>query len=318
MFFLKRKPDNNARTTAVEIDAERLTELEAYMRAFDKSNAVIEFSPDGIILNANQNFLSAMGYTLAEIVGQHHRMFVSPREAASPRYEEFWKMLALGTFSSGEYMRVRKGGHPIWIRANYNPVVSEGKVIKVIKFATDVTQSHLANQRMCEVGSTVATTVAQMNQTISGVSESIAKTATNARVAESLAGATTERANALDSSSRAIGRIVNVIQDLADQTNLLALNATIEAARAGEAGKGFSVVAQEVKLLAKQTSEATRDIGTSVQDILANITDMVRSASEISTAISEVSVSTNAVASAIEEQSLTMAHLSETASQLNC
>jgi methyl-accepting chemotaxis protein len=317
MFAFRKKTVADA-VPSNDQDTKRLSELEAYMNAFSQSNAVIEFDPMGNILTANQNFLTAMGYTLPEIQGRHHRMFVTAKEQGSVQYEEFWNRLRQGKFASAEFMRVRKDGSPIWIQANYNPIMKDGSVIKIVKFAIDVTKAHLASQKMCEIGSTVATTVAQMNQTISGVSESIARTATNARVAESLAGDTTKRANALDSSSRTIGRVVNVIQDLADQTNLLALNATIEAARAGEAGKGFSVVAQEVKLLAKQTSDATRDIGASVQDILDSIADMVQSASEISSAISEVSMSTNTVASAIEEQSLTMSHLSETAMQLTC
>jgi methyl-accepting chemotaxis protein len=131
-----------------------------------------------------------------------------------------------------------------------------------------------------------------------------------------MANQTSNKAQALEATSRTIGRVVDVIQDLADQTNLLALNATIEAARAGEAGKGFTVVAQEVKLLAKQTSDATRDIGTSVDEILKSIGDVVNAAKEISAAISDVSMNTNTVASAIEEQSVTMANLSKTAEEL--
>ncbi|MCA9272733.1 MAG: PAS domain-containing protein [Phycisphaerales bacterium] len=119
-------------------------ELRGYVDAISKSQAVIEFTPDGTILTANNNFLSALGYTLGEIRGQHHRMFCDQGYTASAEYRRFWEKLNKGQFDAGEYMRIRKDGSAIWIQASYNPVFDEnGLVSKVVKFATDITAQKL-------------------------------------------------------------------------------------------------------------------------------------------------------------------------------
>ncbi|MDH3662755.1 MAG: PAS domain-containing protein [Alphaproteobacteria bacterium] len=111
------------------------------LTAIDRSQAVIEFDLDGTIRTANQNFLSAMGYQLSEIVGQHHRMFVDPAEAASPSYAQFWQDLRAGKFASSQYKRIAKGAREVWIQASYNPILdAEGKPTGVVKFATDITE----------------------------------------------------------------------------------------------------------------------------------------------------------------------------------
>lgn len=113
--------------------------------AINRSQAVIEFTLDGKILNANENFLAAIGYALIEIEGQHHSMFVEPAERASPEYRAFWAKLARGDFDSGQYKRIAKGGREIWIQASYNPVFdSAGRPVKVVKFATDITEQKQA------------------------------------------------------------------------------------------------------------------------------------------------------------------------------
>lgn len=115
-------------------------EFRSIVEAINRSQAVIEFELDGTILHANANFLSALGYSLDEIVGQHHRMFVDSAYANSPEYQTFWRRLAKGEFFSDEYMRITKSGDEIWIQASYNPVFdAQGKPVKVIKFATDIT-----------------------------------------------------------------------------------------------------------------------------------------------------------------------------------
>ena len=109
--------------------------------AINKSQAVIEFNLDGTIIKANDNFLSTVGYTLAEIEGRHHRMFVEPSYADSPEYRQFWRDLSEGRFHTGEYQRIGKGGREVWIQATYNPITDhEGKLVKVVKFASDVTE----------------------------------------------------------------------------------------------------------------------------------------------------------------------------------
>ena len=108
--------------------------------AVSKSQAVIQFNTDGTIITANDNFLGAVGYTLEEIQGQHHRLFVEPNFAASKEYSEFWGKLNRGEFESAEYKRIGKGGKEIWIQASYNPIMDlNGKPFKVVKYATDVT-----------------------------------------------------------------------------------------------------------------------------------------------------------------------------------
>ncbi|MFP5077582.1 PAS domain-containing methyl-accepting chemotaxis protein [Rhizobium sp. YIM 134829] len=112
----------------------------ARVQAISRAQAVIEFKPDGTIISANQNFLDTLGYSLAEIVGQNHRMFVEPGFAQSAAYAEFWRKLNAGEFVSDEFRRIGKGGREVFIQASYNPVFDlKGRVIKVVKFATDVT-----------------------------------------------------------------------------------------------------------------------------------------------------------------------------------
>ncbi len=112
--------------------------------ALNRVMAVIEFSPDGVILNANENFCRTMGYALSEIVSKHHRQFVEPAYAASPVYAAFWSNLRKGEFVAAEFKRIAKGGREVWLQASYNPVFdSANRVVRVVKFATDITQAKL-------------------------------------------------------------------------------------------------------------------------------------------------------------------------------
>lgn len=115
----------------------------ATLAAISKSQGIIEFDLTGKVLRANENFCNALGYTLAEIAGRHHSMFVDPAYAASSEYREFWARLARGEFDKRQYKRIGKGGREIWIEASYNPVLSNGKAYKVVKIATDITAQKL-------------------------------------------------------------------------------------------------------------------------------------------------------------------------------
>nr|WP_278440750.1 PAS domain S-box protein [Pseudomonas oryzihabitans] len=121
-------------------------EFEGKMAAIDRAQAVIEFDLHGNILTANENFLSALGYSLDEVRGKHHRIFCEPEHARSPGYRLFWEKLGRGDFDAGLYKRRASDGRQVWIQATYNPILdAEGKPYKVVKFASDVTESQLRN-----------------------------------------------------------------------------------------------------------------------------------------------------------------------------
>ena len=136
------RPSKLHRSTSNSMDqAALLAEMRGQLAAINKSMAVIEFSLDGTILDANDNFLKTLGYTLEEIKGKHHSMLVESTYQRSAEYRAFWEKLGRGEYDSGQYRRIGKGGKEVWIEASYNPILSEtGKPLKVVKYATDITE----------------------------------------------------------------------------------------------------------------------------------------------------------------------------------
>jgi methyl-accepting chemotaxis protein len=128
-----------------------VVELRSMVAALQRSQAVIQFGLDGTVLEANANFLSVVGYSLEDIVGRHHRMFVDPAEAQTPAYAEFWRRLNAGEFVADKFIRYGKGGRRVVIEASYNPILDNaGRPYKVVKFAMDVTAVEDERDRRAE------------------------------------------------------------------------------------------------------------------------------------------------------------------------
>ena len=308
---------SNHQTQSENDVASDLRECKAKLDAISQSQAVIEFQPSGTIITANKNFLGATGYELSEIVGNHHRIFMHPDDRESEDYRRFWEELRAGEFHCGQFKRVRRDGAELWLHAMYYPIHDEhGRVTKVVKFASDITEEVQLRSQADETGEIVAESIQQMVQTISEISQHVNQAAGLAFNTEQQVDCTSDAVQKLDASTRVIENLVDLIRSLSEQTNLLALNATIESARAGEAGKGFAVVANEVKELAKQTATATESIDTSVADIRSLVAESVESSGQVSTSIRSVTESMQSVAAAVEQQSATMQALSETTEKL--
>ena len=281
--------DSKGRVSKVVKFASDITErrneralLQSVFDAINTSQAVIEFNLDGTIITANENFLSVLGYSLDEIKGKHHSMFVPKDQRETSEYKTFWQKLNQGTFQAGQFQRVGKNGKDVWIEATYNPVLDAvGNPIKVIKFATDISektkllidlkkmidgnfaeindniadlkssavQSVDASTNAMELTRNVAASAEQMAASIAEISQSMAQSQGETERAYEQTNTANEMTQRMTGVVDQMGNIVEVIRDIAGQINLLALNATIESARAGEAGKGFAVVATRSRIL---------------------------------------------------------------------
>ncbi|MDN5598028.1 MAG: PAS domain-containing methyl-accepting chemotaxis protein, partial [Pseudomonas sp.] len=233
-------------------------ENQSLIDAIGRSMAVIEFTPQGQILNANDNFLRTVQYTREEIIGQHHSMFCHRSEVESPAYKAFWASLNRGEYHSHRFERKNKYGKTLFLEASYNPIFdTNGRLYKVVKFASDIT-SQVTTLRTA-ADSAHATSV-QNDACARKGSQVVQQTVEIIEAISSDLNQAAESIDAVNKQSDIIGAIVQTIRSIAEQTNMLALNAAIEAARAGEHGRGFAVVADEVRSLAARTSQATVEI----------------------------------------------------------
>lgn len=238
--------------------------IEAIYNALNRALAIIEFDTQGQIINANENFLQVIGYSMQELKGNHHSIFCTAEFMQN--YGEFWKNLARGDFQAGLFERLSKTGQMLWLEATYNPVFNEqGRVDRVIKFASNITprvESAQATQQASLLAHSIALSTLELCD--EGVVQLTLASGTSGQI-DQLVSDASSLMQQLATQSDEIARIVITISKIADQTNLLALNAAIEAARAGDAGHGFAVVADEVRKLAVGTSQATEDISSIVK-----------------------------------------------------
>ncbi|CAM5224584.1 methyl-accepting chemotaxis protein [Alishewanella longhuensis] len=241
----------------------KLSDQNAIYHALDKAMAIIEFTPTGEIVNANTNFLQAMGYQLSKIAGKHHKMFCD-----TSFYNEnpnFWQELAHGKLRSGKFKRHDARGNEIWLEASYNPVKNhEGKVVKVIKFATLITERVMQAIKTKQAAQIAHHTALQSFNIAEQGKSHIESSLELANEISTTVLTTNQIMQRLSEQAKEISSMVSIIRSVAEQTNLLALNAAIEAARAGEAGRGFAVVADEVRILATRTRSATDEIASVV------------------------------------------------------
>ena len=286
----------------------RAANFSGQIEAIGKSQAVIEFNLDGIVLNANHNFLSVMGYVLSEIQGKHHSMFVPSEERGGDTYRAFWASLRRGEYQTAEYKRVGKNGKQVWIQASYNPIFDlNGAPYKVVKYASDVTAQVIArmkSERVRNMMESVAAGAEELNASVREISEAMTKSRETAMSAVGKVEAADSQAQRLSAAAQAMSGIVDLIGNITGQINLLALNATIESARAGEAGRGFAVVASEVKNLATQAKQATDRISSEIGSLNGISVDVVHALNAIKSEIQHVSEYVTATAAAVEEQSV--------------
>ncbi|MFN5569376.1 MAG: methyl-accepting chemotaxis protein [Bradyrhizobium sp.] len=298
---------------ATDITSEviRNADFAGQIDAINKAQAVIQFTLDGKILDANDNFLNTLGYSLAEIKGQHHSIFVDVAYRSSTDYRMFWDKLARGEYEAGQYRRIGKGGREVWIQASYNPIMGpDGKPVKVVKYATDVTEQVKASEALqTAVRQTQAVVDAAKNNDLRERIPTDGKSGEIGQLCDGVNGLldtmSSILADVLESSqtlSSAAREIANGNTDLSQRTEAQAASLEETAASMEELTSTVrqnAENAQQANKLASSASDVAIRGGTVVAEVvqtMEGITHASRKIADIIGVIDEIAFQTNILA----------------------
>jgi methyl-accepting chemotaxis protein len=282
----------------------RLAELESLAAAIQKSQAVIEFSLDGTILTANDNFLTTLGYTLAEIKGQNHSLFVEPSFRGSDDYRRFWEQLRAGHFQTAQYKRIAKGGREVWIQATYNPVLgADGRPAKVIKIASDVTERVLAAQALDEV-------VGDVEQTVKAVAGGADRRVNTAGRGGQLAAMGTAVNAMIEDMLVSVGEVEQVVQRAIDGNLVLRIGVDDKTGH-------FRKLATAVNSLIENMMNVVKGLQQTANQVQVGAEEISRGNLDLSQRTEEQASSLEETASSMEEMTSTVKNNADNAAQAN-
>jgi methyl-accepting chemotaxis protein len=289
----------------------------AQLEAVSRTQAVIEFNLDGTIRHANTNFLAALGYSLDEIKGKHHSMFVEEEYGKSNAYREFWAKLNRGEFVADDFKRVAKGGREIWINASYNPVLdANGKPFKVVKYATDITAKVVAKQEQERQIAESQERERQQTEELKAKVDSILGVVNAAAQGDLTKDITVGGSDTVGQMGEGLGRFFG---DLRKSIGAIGQNAQQLASSSEE----LTALSQQMGANAEETSAQANVVSAAAEQVSANVQTVATGAEEMSASIKEIAknaaeaarVATSAVKVA-EDTNATVAKLGESSAEI--
>lgn len=286
--------------TDITADIEKNADYQGQLNAISKSQAVIEFTLGGIILNANNNFLNAMGYSLSEVKGQHHSIFVDPDFRKSDEYRRFWEKLGRGEFDAGQYKRIGKNGREIWIQASYNPIFNADNVpVKIVKYATDITaQIHAANALQQTVAEVQAAVSSAMQGDLTKRIAMQGKTGTLESLSQGVNSLLDTLTDIIQQMQATSAEILSGSSEIAQGNADLSTRTEQQAASLEETASSMEELTSTVRTnadsakqandLAEQAAAVANDGGVLIQQVVSTMSDINQSAQKIGDIISVI------------------------------
>jgi methyl-accepting chemotaxis protein len=283
---------------ATDVTQQKLTnaDFSGQIEAIGKSQAVIEFQMDGTIVTANENFLKVLGYSLSEVKGKHHSMFVEEEYRESSEYRLFWTKLNRGEYQSAEYKRIGKGGKELWIQASYNPILDlNGKPFKVVKFATDVTAQKVAAEELKRKVDSILIVVSAAAQ--GDLTRNITVSGNDAigQMGEGLSGFLKDLRGSMSKLAQNSQALSSSAEELSATSQEMSSNAEETSAQANVVSAG----AEQVNSNLQTVASGTEEMSVTIKDIAKNATEAAR----VATTAVKVAEDTNQIVSKLGDSS---------------